>query len=72
MIPMQFRTLEKKRCYRREDYQRKNLLNNLELHQREWTAIVAKAYATAWNLKTIFKKSQSPTKKYYPEKRPRC
>ena len=42
-----------------------NLLNDLQLHECEWTAIINKANAISWNLKKVLEKGKAPTEGYY-------
>lgn len=60
MVPVQLLPLEENIGNDTEDDQRDYLLDHLELHQGERTAIVDKANTIGRYLTTIFKKSNSP------------
>lgn len=53
MIPVQRLTLEEDGGEEGENHQRDDLLNNLELHQREGTAVFNEADAVGGHLKGI-------------------
>jgi hypothetical protein len=60
VIPLQRLALEEDDGEECKDGDRDNLLNNLELHQRERTAIAHEADAVGWHLTGILKERQEP------------
>lgn len=60
MIPMKFLTLE----HDISDYSKyqygERFLNDLELHEIEWTSIPFEANAIGWNEKTVFDEGNGP------------
>ena len=61
MIPMKCLAFEEHCGEDSKDDEGDGLLYDLELHQRERTAILVEADAVGWHLTTILKKSQTPT-----------
>ena len=60
MVPLQWLTLEKDDSEKGEDGDWDDLLNNLELHQRERTAIAHKTDTVCRHLTGILEESQKP------------
>ena len=53
-----------------EDDERHCLLNDLELHQREWAAIDLRADAVGWDHERIFEQCHSPAHEDDKDERP--
>lgn len=53
--------LEKQEGKDSEDAERNDLLNDLELHESEWSAVVDEANAVGWHLATILEQRYAPT-----------
>jgi hypothetical protein len=62
MIPMKRFTFEKQGGEYGEYHQRNDFLNNLELDERERSAIASETDTIGWYLKGIFGKSNAPRK----------
>ena len=60
MVPMEGFTTEQNSGKDAENHQSDALLNDLELHQREWTSILLKTHAIGWHLKTVFEEGDAP------------
>lgn len=72
MIPMQLLPLEHDTCYDGEDSKRDDLLNDLELHEGEWTTIAHKTHLVGWHLKHVLEEGDCPREEYHEDKWPRC
>ena len=70
MIPMESFALEHYHGDNGKDGKRDYFLDNLQLKERERTAITDEADAIAWHLKAIFEESQAPRKENYAYQRP--
>lgn len=55
VVPLERVALDKEHGKEREDHQRDNLLDNLELPERKWTAQLGAAYAVGGHLKAVLK-----------------
>ena len=71
VVPLQTLATEEDGGEECEDYQRDNLLHNLQLHQREGTSVAEEAYAVSGNLTRILGQSDTPRKDYHQPQRPR-
>ena len=70
VVPMQALALEEQVGDDGEDDERHALLNPLELHQCEWTAVVDEAIAVGWHLAAVFKEGYRPTEDDDSKQRP--
>lgn len=68
MIPTKSFAFEYQRSDNNKNTQADNLLYDFELDKREWTSIFDIPYSIGRNLKTVFKKSNTPTDKNNSEK----
>ena len=55
VVPLKWIALDKEYGKEREDHQRDNLLDNLELPERKWTAQLGATYAVGGHLKAVLK-----------------
>ena len=53
MVPLEGVALDEEYGKEREDHQRDNLLDNLELPERKWTAELVAADAVGWHLEAV-------------------
>lgn len=60
MVPMKLLALEHHACNNGEDSERDNLLNDLELHECEWSAVSNEAHLVGWHLQHVFEKRYAP------------
>ena len=70
MVPMQSFALEQDSGENGKDNQRDDLLNDLQLHQRERASIAGKAHAVGRDLKRIFSQGYAPRKQNHRIQRP--
>ena len=70
MIPLERFCVENGDCNCREDRQGNRFLDNLQLHQAEWTAVDAAANAVGGNHKAIFKEGEPPRRENHENQRP--
>lgn len=60
MVPLEWFTLEAYDCEDREDRECDDLLNDLELHKCEWSAIALESVAVGWYHEDVLEESHSP------------
>lgn len=70
VVPMQCLTLEKYRGEDGEDDERDDLLDDLQLHEREWSAVARESDAVGRNLTGIFGQGNEPREQDDAEERP--
>ena len=70
MVPMEALSLEEDVGDDAEDNKRDDFLNDLQLHQRERSAIVDEAYPVGRHQETILDAGDAPREKYHGIKRP--
>ncbi len=70
MIPVETFAFEQERCHNREHDKSQRLLDNLELNERERTAVALESYAVGRNHKRVFHKRNEPGKQNHTDKRP--
>ena len=67
MVPLQRFVVENCRCDDGEDCQRNCFLDDLELHEAEWSAIDFAADGVGWYHEEIFDESDAPRCKNYKD-----
>ena len=70
MIPVELLSLEEEIGNDAEDDKRDDLLNDFQLHQREWPAIADKAYPVGWYLTAVLEEGDCPREKNDTEQWP--
>ena len=64
VVPLEWVALDEQNGKEREDHQRDNLLDNLELPEGEWTTKLVAADAVGWHLEAVLKKCDTPADKH--------
>ena len=64
MVPLEGVALDKEYGKEREDHQRDNLLDNLELPEGKWAAQLGATYAVGGHLEAVLKKCDTPADKH--------
>lgn len=60
MVPMELLSLEKDVGNDAEDDERDDLLNDLQLHERERSAVADEADSVGWHLTAVFEEGNCP------------
>ena len=60
MVPMETLSLKHDISNNSKDSQRDTLLHDLQLYQREGTAVADEAHAVGWHLTAVFKEGDAP------------
>lgn len=70
MVPLQLLALKQHVGYDTEHNERDNLLDDLELHEREGATITQKTNTIGWYLTTILQKGDNPREENHADQRP--
>lgn len=70
IVPVQLLAGEEEKCHHREDGERYDFLDYLQLEQGERPTVALEAYPVGRNHEAVFKKGYPPGKEYYGVERP--